>query len=305
LASIRHTLTRKAIQSFIHNLQIRQTDIPMLRRVGDFFSANIPLPLGVAVQEIQFERFSAEWLQPANARKDMVLMYCHGGGYVLGSAKTHRAMVAKIASETGIQAFSVNYRLAPENPFPSALDDCLHAYEWLIKENNLPPKQIILGGDSAGGGLALATLLALKSQGKEMPLAAFVMSPWTDLTVSGESVRKNKHQDAVLEHFDIPAWARMYYGTYSPQHPLISPLFADLEGLPPILMQVSEDEILFDDSRRFAWKAHKANVKIELQKWKGLVHVWQLFWLYVPEGREALTQIKFFLEKCIKEKENK
>lgn len=277
----------------------------MLRRAGDFFSVNIPMPLGVSVQEIEFERFNAEWIQPANARKDFVIMYCHGGGYVLGSAKTHRAMIAKIATETGVQAFSVNYRLAPENPFPAALDDTLHAYEWLIKENHFSPKQIILAGDSAGGGLALATLLALKSQGKEMPLTAFVMSPWTDLTVSGESVHKNKKQDAVLEHFDIPAWARMYYGTYAPQHPLISPLFGDLAGLPPILMQVSEDEILFDDSKRFAWKAHEAKVKVELQKWKGLVHVWQLFWLYVPEGREALTQIKLYLLKRIKEVENK
>jgi len=138
-----------------------------------------------------------------------------------------------------------------------------------------------------------------------LPLAGICLSPWTDLKVTGKSTYENKHKDAMLEHFDISSWARMYYRDYEPTHPLISPLYADLAGLPPLLIQVSEDEILRDDAIRFAWKANEAGVQVEMQKWKGLVHVWQLFWQYVPESKDAITQMATYIRNKIEEQEMK
>ncbi|MBX7241730.1 MAG: alpha/beta hydrolase [Bacteroidia bacterium] len=303
MASFQHTLTREAVRRLIQGLQIRQSDIPFVRRVGDSVTAKIPIPLGTSIKDIAFEKFSAELIRPAGARKDFILLYLHGGGYVLGSAKTHRAFIAKLANECGIRALSVDYRLAPENPFPSSLDDALEAYFWLIEEMKFDPSQILIGGDSAGGGLALATMLALKKMKKPLPLAAVCLAPWTDLTVSGQSIIENKTKDTMIQHFDIPSWAKMYYSDYDPQHPLISPLFGDLEGLPPILIQVSEDEMLRDDAVRFAWKAREAGVEVELQKWKGLIHVWQMFWQYIPEARDAIKQMEIFMNRQIQKSE--
>lgn len=297
MASIQHAIARRTVKSLIQNLQIKQSDIPLLRRWGDLIISKVPIPLGTSVQEIKFPNFGAELIRPAYASKDKILLYMHGGGYVLGSAKTHRAFVAKIAKDANIRALSLDYRLAPDHPFPAALDDVLEAYEWLTVGQGFHPKQIVMGGDSAGGGLVLATLLALREKGVEMPLAAFCIAPWTDLMVTGQSVWENKEQDTMLQHFDIPTWAKMYYHAFDPHHPLVSPLYADLHGLPPILMQVSEDEILRDDAIRFAWKAHAQGVQIELQKWKGLIHCWQMFWQYVPEGRDAIKEIVAFIQK--------
>lgn len=295
MASFQHTLVKEAVKRLIRSLQIRESDLPFVRRVGDSVTAKIPLPLGTSIQNIPFEKFDAEMLRPAGARKDFVLLYLHGGGYVLGSTKTHRAFVAKIANETGIRALSVNYRLAPENPFPAALDDAIESYEWLISQG-YQAKQIFIAGDSAGGGLTLATLLALREMKKELPLAAICLAPWTDLKVTGSSVIENKHKDSMLEHFDIASWAAMYYTGFEATHPLISPLYADLHGLPPLLIQISEDEILRDDAIRLAWKAKLAGVEVELQKWKGLIHVWQMFWQYIPESKDAITQMETYMK---------
>ncbi len=303
MASFQHTLTKEAVRRLIKGLQIRQTDIPFVRRVGDSITAKIPLPPGTNIKPILFDKFSAEMIRPPRARQDFVLLYFHGGGYVMGSTKTHRAFIAKIVNEVGIRALSVDYRLAPENPFPASLEDALEAYNWLTQEIKIEASQIIVGGDSAGGGLSVALMLALREMGKPLPAAAFCIAPWTDLTVSGSSVVENRDKDSMIQHFDIPSWAKMYYSTYDPHHPLISPLFADLQGLPPILLQVSEDEILRDDSVRFAWKARTAGVEVELQKWKGLIHVWQMFWQYIPEARDAIKQINLFIERHIQKNE--
>ncbi|MFN0203192.1 MAG: alpha/beta hydrolase [Bacteroidia bacterium] len=299
MPSFQHKIVKTATQTLIHNFQVRHSDIPFLRRTGDRFTVNLPLPTGTSVQEIKFEHFTAEWIRPTGAHKSHVILYCHGGGFAVGSAKTHRAMVAKIAADAKVQAFSLNYRLAPEHPFPAALEDALYAYDWLIHSKGYSPKQIILAGDSAGGGLSLSLLLALKAQHRELPLAAFLLCPWTDLAITGESVMENKTHDTVLQHFDIAAWAKMYYATYPPTHPLVSPLYADLSELPPLLIQISESEILRDDGLRLGYRAKEAGVKVEVQKWKGLIHTWQLFWQYVPEGKDAIAQIVLFLKQQI------
>lgn len=295
MASFQHTIVKQAVSKLIEGLRIRQTDIPFIRRVGDNLTSKLPLPSGTSIQSVSFQQFDGEWIRPANARRDFVLLYIHGGGYVMGSAKTHRAFVARLLQETGIRAFSVNYRLAPECPFPAALDDVLETYHWL-REQGYAAEQIFVGGDSAGGGLSLALLLALREMGEALPLAVFCIAPWTDLQVTGDSIWQNKQKDAFLEHFDIPTWAKMYYRDYAPTHPLVSPLYADLHGLPPILIQVSEDEVLRDDTLRLAWKLKEAGVEVEVQKWKGLIHVWQMFWQYVPEAKDAISQLSKYMK---------
>lgn len=236
----------------------------------------------------------AEWIAAPGAVTDRVILYLHGGGYVIGSINTHRAMIARIARASNARALAIDYRLAPEHPFPAAVDDATAAYRWLLAQGYKPAK-IVIAGDSAGGGLALAALVALRDAGQPMPAGAVPISPWTDLEGSGDSVRSKAAKDPMVQPESLAVMAKQYIGSKDPKNPLISPLHADYRGLPPMLIQVGEAEILMDDATRIAERAKRAGVEVELEVWDDMIHVWHVFAKILPEGQQAIDKIGKFV----------
>jgi monoterpene epsilon-lactone hydrolase len=236
----------------------------------------------------------SEWLIPPEAPPDRALLYIHGGAWFMGSTNTHRGLVSHIAYESRIRALSINYRLAPEHPFPAGLEDCETAYEWL-QQNGIPAGNIIVAGDSAGGNLTLALLVALRDAGKLLPAGAVALSPATDLAFTGESIRTRLKVDPVFATMKPNTTIEDYIIDHDPHEPLISPLYADLQGLPPILIHVGDHEILLDDAVRFGEQARAAGVKAEVIIWPGMFHVFQVYTPILPEARQAIAQIADFI----------
>ncbi len=219
---------------------------------------------------------------------DIVLVYLHGGGYFGCSAETHRPITAYYALH-GFRVFAPDYRLAPEHRFPAAVEDAVAFYGALLSAG-YPADRIVVAGESAGGGLTLSLMLALRDAGESLPAAATVFSPWTDLAATGDSIRTNSNRCAMFNGFDVAASARYYLGDTDPRNPLASPLYADLAGLPPLLIHVSADEVLRDDSTRLAERARAAGVSVELKIWPVVPHAWQLAPHLIPEARQSLRQ---------------
>lgn len=236
----------------------------------------------------------AKWVFGPGASQHRTVIYLHGGGYYAGSLTTHQGLAARISREAAVPLLLVDYRLAPEHPFPAAVQDAVQAYRWLLREG-FSPERIAVAGDSAGGGLTVAAMLDLKASGDPLPAAGVCFSPWLDLALTGESVRARASADPILRASDLPFVAKCYLGSANPETPTASPLYGDLAGLPPILIQVGTHEILFDDSRRFAERAAKAGVPVQLEIWDGMFHVWQAYARILPEARRAIAQVGRFL----------
>ncbi len=240
---------------------------------------------------------TGDWIEPVAAGHPALgrcILYLHGGAYVAMSAASYRTLTSRLAYAVPARLFALDYRLAPEHPFPAALDDAIAAYRALVA-SGIPPSRIVVAGDSAGGGLALALLIALRDDGAALPAAAVLFSPWTDLAATGQSVIDNSDSDALFFGTAISRTARHYLGDTPANTPLASPFYADLAGLPPLLFQVSDTEVLLDDSRRVAEKAGRAGVPATLRIWHGLPHVWQFFAAILPEGRDALKEAATFV----------
>ncbi|MGB2207356.1 MAG: alpha/beta hydrolase [Parvibaculales bacterium] len=235
-----------------------------------------------------------EWVGDENA--DRTLLYLHGGGYVLGSIDTHRSMVTRLCKFAGIRGLIVDYRLAPEHPYPSAIEDAELAYDYLT-ENGVTPEKMLLAGDSAGGGLSLALMQTLREHGKAQPKAVALLSPWTDLTISGRSHKERAERDPMIDVERMPQAIDWYCPNQDKKNPLISPVFADLAGFPPMFVQVGSEEVLFDDSTRLVENAEKANVEAELQIWPDMPHVHQIAHNFVPEAKAALRDIAGFFNR--------
>ena len=248
---------------------------------------------GVRREPADIPGIHAEWLIPEMEAGDGALLYLHGGGYVNGSAASHRGLASRIALAAGCRALAIDYRLAPEHRFPAAVEDAAKAYRWLLTQGYAPEKTVI-GGDSAGGGLSVAVMVFLRDAGGPLHAAALLLSPWTDLEVTGESCRTVGRQDPMLSPWLLKKYARLYLGGQDPRHPLASPLHADLRGLPPMLIQVGTCEILLDDALRLAAGAEKDGVEVRLEVEEGMFHVWQYFAPLVPESREAVERLGRF-----------
>ncbi len=225
--------------------------------------------------------------------KKGVILYLHGGAYALGSINVHREYLSRLAIETRRRVFAINYRLAPEHPFPAALEDSLKAYHWLLSQG-YDSSEIAIAGDSAGGGLALSTLVALRDASEPLPACAVVISPWVDLTLSGNSIHQNAQNDPILSPKILESFANIYVADNKTHNPLISPLFADLNGLPPLLIHVGTNEILLDDAHRILKKALLAGVKAKLETWEGLFHVFQIIG-FIPETELSLKHLSQFI----------
>jgi epsilon-lactone hydrolase len=249
---------------------------------------------GIEIAPVLIEGIKAEWITPVNGTKDKVIFYTHGGGYVSGSCSDHRAVVAKFVKGSGIGALLFEYRLAPEHPYPAAVEDSVKVYSWLLKQSVLP-SNIVIAGESAGGGLGLAVSLALRDRNIPLPAAVVAISPWTDLKCKGESYKRNaKACLSPLGTWD--AFSKHYVGDNDPGIPLISPLYGDLHGLPATLIYAGGNEILCDDSIQFADKAEKAGVDVKLKIGKGMFHCYPVCSPLFPEARTAMNEICGFIK---------
>jgi acetyl esterase/lipase len=241
---------------------------------------------------------SADRVITPASRPNRHVLYLHGGAYRLGAPSTYRHFTWRIASAAQARVMVIDYRLAPEHPFPAALEDAVSYYCWLLAEG-ADPRQIAVIGDSAGGGLALALLLKLRDSGLPLPAAAVVLSPWTDLALTGASITLNAKFDAMVHAEDVPKFAADYLAGADPRHPYASPLYGDPTGLPPTLIQVGSEEVLRDDAVRMAERMQRAHCQAELQLWPGMPHVWHLFAPILPEAREAIVEISKFLQRTL------
>jgi len=249
----------------------------------------------ILLRELDIDGMYGEKLCLSGEDIGKIILYFHGGGYVIGSAKGHRIHVSKIVKLSGIPALTFDYSLGPEKPFPAGLNDSIKAYMYLL-EKGYQPENIIFMGDSAGGGLALATLLELKEKLLPLPKAAIVLSPWTDLKNTGDSLTKNEKVDFLTWRESWTIFSDYYRGGESPDNPLVSPLYGDLRGLPPLKIFVGGDELLLDDSVRFAQKAKEAGVEVSLVTGKGMFHCYPVCAPLFPEATAAMSELVTFLQ---------
>ena len=252
-------------------------------------------PAGVTCTPVEAGGVSAEWSVADGADQDKVILYVHGGGYVMGSAGSHRDMTGRLSQAAGARVLSLNYRLAPEHPFPAPVDDSVAAYRWLLGQG-IQASNIAIAGDSAGGGLALAALIAIRDAGEPVPAAGIGISPWVDMEGTGESMTTRAAVDPVVQKEGLLGMAKLYLGGADPKDPLAAPLHANLAGLPPLLIQVGDSETLLDDATRITERARKADVDVTLKIWDEMPHVWHLFAPILPEGQQAIEEIGAFFK---------
>ncbi len=266
-------------------------NVPYMRSRLDRFARLVPVALGVSVERTRFAGLDAEWLRPPGSDAGQKLMlYLHGGAYVLGSCDSHRHLVSHIAREAGLPALLPEYRLAPEHRFPAAVEDATRCYEALLGEG-YAPSDIVIAGDSAGGGLTMATLLNLKEQGLPQPALGCLLSPWLDLAADGESHTTRKDEDPWFNPEDFPHVTQYYCDDEQLRLPLVSPVYADVSGLCPVYIQVGDHEILLSDSERLAKNIKEAGGEVELEVWPDMWHVFQAFVLVMPESRAAVQKL--------------
>jgi monoterpene epsilon-lactone hydrolase len=272
-------------------------DTPVAQMRSDWDAAFQPRTVPVSCERVSAGGVDGEWIAGSDAHHDKAILYFHGGGFRLGSVSSHRELIARIAEASGCRVLAINYRLAPEHRFPAPLEDAIAAYGWMI-DQGLSPENIAFAGDSAGGNLVLAAMLGLRERGAPLPAAAVLMSPWTDLAVTGESYVSRADADPIHQRPMILALAKNYLGNDGdPRDPMASPLYADLTGLPPLLIQVGDRETVLDDSVMFADKARAAGIDVELQIWDGMIHVFQMFASELAEARQAIDSIAKFLKR--------
>jgi acetyl esterase/lipase len=272
----------------------RESDFPAQRAALEQLSGIMPPPTDVELTPVDAGGRPAEWVRAPGANDDHTVLYLHGGGYCIGSITTHRQLAANVSSAAAARVLLLDYRLAPEHPFPAAVDDATSAYRFLAGSTD--PATLAIAGDSAGGGLTVATLLALRDADVPLPAAGVCLSPWLDLALSGASMDSKAKVDPMVQRAPLQRLAAAYLGSAPPRSPLASPLFAELDGLPPLLVQVGDAETLLDDSTRFVERARAAGVEATLEVWNDMVHVWHAFAFILPEARQAIDRIGQFLK---------
>jgi acetyl esterase/lipase len=287
LETVAEVLRRSANFSAVLPLQIQ-------RRVID-----PPRPVTKPMRQVDMKPIdaggvSAEWFSQPQSDPDAVVLYFHGGGYSTGSINSHRDFLARLCIASGMRVLAADYRLAPEHPFPAQLDDARRAYLWLIEEQGIHPDHIVLGGESAGAGLTLSTLVSLRDERLPLPAGAALISGWFDLDSRSTSMQFNRHYDFVTR-IGVRAMAKRFAPASAHDHPLVSPVHAEMNGLPPLLIQVGAAETLLDDSLRVAERARSAGVDVQLEVWPDMIHAWHVFAPMLEEGRRAIERIGRFV----------
>ena len=276
----------------------RPADLAERRRRLDGLGAQYPLPAGVRVEPVAANGVAAEWTTTPAADPARVLLFLHGGGYVSGSLLSHRHMVAQAGREAGARTLALGYRLAPEHPFPAALEDAVAGYRFLLSRG-FAPRRIALAGESAGGGLAVAALARLRDAGDPLPACAWLSSPWVDLENAGGTMETKAAVDPLISKPYLAELAGMYLNGADPRTPSASPLHADLRGLPPMLIQAGSAETLLDDAVRLAGAAGAADLRVTLQVWPDMIHAWHLFYPQLAAGRRALAEVGAFVRAAL------
>ena len=290
--SLQARLTKQFLRVYFKRLLRNPYD--KQRQIQENFNRRTAIiPAGTVFEAISAAGIPAVWVKPASQTQGGLILYFHGGAYFAGSSVTHREFAARIAKATGLRLLLVDYRLAPEDPYPAAVEDAFMAYGWL-QTLGFDPAKIIIAGDSAGGGLTLATLIALRDAGETLPAGAVCFSPWTDLTVSGSSIEHNAEIELMCKPDFLKHSAQWYARDHDLKSPLISPLFADLSGLPPLMIHVGTEETLLNDSTRLAARAQAAGVDTTLEVWPGMFHIFPIVG-YLPESHKALKMVGEFI----------
>jgi monoterpene epsilon-lactone hydrolase len=259
-------------------------------------STQLTMAPDVRYEPVDAGGVTAEFVTTPESDEERVVYYLHGGGYVLGSIITCREMAWRLARAAKARVLTVGYRLAPENPFPAAVEDSVTGYRWLLSRG-VSPARVVIAGDSAGGGLTASTLVALRDAGEPLPAAGVCVSPWVDMECVGESMVTRAEVDPMIQRDSILELAKTYLGDTDPRTPLASPIHADLTGLPPLLIQVGTAEVLFDDAKRLAEKAESAGVEVVLEPWQDMIHTWHTFAAMLPEAQQAIDRIGEFIIK--------
>jgi len=261
----------------------------------DAMGGMFPSVEGVSSAAVDAGGVPAEWFDVDGGDRGRVTLYLHGGGYLIGSVQSHRPLIERVTAATKGRVLALNYRLAPEHPFPAAVDDAVAAYRWLLQQG-YSPERIAVAGDSAGGGLTIATLIALRDAGEPMPACAVPISPWTDMECTGESVVTRAAVDPMVQKEMLLEMGGAYLNGADPKSPLAAPLHADLTGLPPLLIQVGDAEVLLDDTTRIESRMKTAGVEVTVEIWEDMIHVWHLFAPMLDKGQEAITRLGSFIQ---------
>lgn len=260
------------------------------RQSFDMLAAKLPIAPDITCEKVDVAGVPAEWVVAPGADAGRVLLYLHGGGYVIGSIDTHRGLAGRLSRAAAARVLIIDYRLAPEHPHPAAVQDATAAYRWLLR-NGATPDRTVIAGDSAGGGLTVATLVALRDAGVPLPAAGVCLSPWVDLEGIGESMTTKASEDPIVQKPGLLWFASLYLGGADPRTPLAAPLYADLHGLPSLLIHVGTAETLLDDATRLAERATAAGVNVTLEAWEDMIHVWHLFASMLPEGQQGIERV--------------
>jgi len=288
------------LQTVIEMLRSRPTpkefNVEEQRANLEQLASLLPAAADVRREPVDAGGVPGEWIMAPGATVDKVILYLHGGGYWGGSISTHWELVSRLSRTAGARGLAIDYRLAPEHPFPAAVEDSTAAYRWLVS-TGVDPSRLVIAGDSAGGGLTVATLVALRDGGDPLPAAGVCLSPWVDLEGLGESMMTKADLDPMVRPEHLLDAAKAYLAGAHPRTPLAAPLYADLTGLPPLLIQVGTAEVLLDDATRLAERARSAGVDVMLEPWDDMIHVWQAFSVMLPEGQQAIDRIAEFIRK--------
>ncbi len=269
-----------------------------MREGMEAMSALLPPAADLRIDTVDGVGVPAEWVMAPGASEERALLYLHGGGYCIGSNRIYRDLAGRLSRASGLRVLTIDYRLAPEHPHPAAVDDATAAYRWLL-EQGFEPRRLAVAGDSAGGGLTVATLVALRDAGVALPATGVCISPWIDLEGKGASMDTKAAEDPMVQREGLLRMAAAYLGEHSPRTPLAAPLYADLRGLPPLLVHVGTAETLLDDAVRLEARAREAGVDVTLEPWDDMIHVWHVFAGLLPEGQQATERVGEYLRKRV------
>ena len=286
-------ILKNIIETKRKNPYTENKTIDQLRKETENAGSSIPLPKNIKYKSVVAGNVNAEWITCGEVNENRIFMFMHGGGYYRGSIAATRATVARISAEAKIKCLSIDYRLAPEHPFPAAINDTYSAYEWLVNEG-INPEHIIVSGQSAGGGLCLALLLKIKDKNFSQPKGAVALSPWTDLYQTGKTMVTNEKIDPIISKKYLDRFAKLYFPDSHNMSYLASPIIGELSGLPDILIQVGSAETMLDDSKRFYKKAKKANVNVKLEIWEDMFHGWHSNAHMLNDADKAIKNIGIF-----------